>query len=108
MEKLLIDEELQTKWKVCVRVTCSVYRLMDNIRDFIDRAVEAIQIFADKLREVFSGFMKSISNVLADKKDLIVTIKKCYPHGYPQNVDNCKVNTRGFPSPVYHCARSRC
>lgn len=108
MEKTLSSEEIQNRWKNCVRVTCNVYRIVEGVIDFFNRVIEMINAFCDRLKEAFNGFINSLPSVIDSKKEVILTIKRCYPQSYTHSVDNSKVNTMGYPHHIYKCARSRC
>lgn len=110
---VLKSDEMQEKWKTCVRVTCHVFRTVEWLRDFIERALEAIEVFIESIKNAFISFTESLSICFEDlSKRLFKTdeeyTSKVYPQVYPQYVNNLKLNTTGFPRPITHCARSRC
>ena len=111
--KTLSDYEMQEKWKSCVRVTCYVYRTAEWVKDFYERALEAISIFIEYMKTAFIDFTESLADAFKDLTDRVLKpdddkFYQSYPQSYPQYVDNFKVNTKGFPRPIVHCVRSRC
>lgn len=120
------SDDLQIKWQKCLHETffaCDVvYRYAPYLEKF-EEVVNLIIIYAkqwcESLQEVARRFMEVIrpafqklSEVFNDLKDTYEdpvekpVEKKSYPHSYPHNVH--KYNTRGYPRPIYRCARSRC
>ena len=105
-QRTLKNDDLQRKWKLCIRNICYQFRLqacckliIQSWRGELSKALNSIlEPFAEKLSKVF----KDINSVTISNK------RKSYPHGYPPYVHNMKVNKRGYPKPVTRCARSRC
>lgn len=109
----LSNDEMQLKWKSCVRVTCYVYRTVDWVRDFYERVLDAISLFIENMKTVFRDFTESLADAFKDLADRAFKPEdekfyQSYPQSYPHYVDNLRVNTKGFPRPITHCARSRC
>lgn len=107
------DAEMQYKWKSCVRMTCYAFRTVEWLKDFIDRALEVIEVYIERLKNAFSSLTNSLSECFKDLSERLFKpeeeyVIESYPHIYPQYVSNLKLNTIGFPRPIVHCARSRC
>lgn len=110
------NDDLQNRWENCVRITCHAFRTYELLKDFMDRALEVINVLIESIRNAFSGVFEKLSE--AFKKFVEDIPKYCrnrveknfqsYPHIFPHYVNNHKVNTKGFPRPVVICARSRC
>lgn len=120
------SDDLQIKWQKCLHETlfaCDVvYRYAPHVLGKIEEVVNLIITYAkqwcESLQEVARRFMEVIrpafqklSEAFNDLKDTCEDLekpveKKSYPHSYPHNVH--KYNTRGYPRPIYKCARSRC
>lgn len=120
------SDDLQIKWQKCLHETffaCDVvYRYAPHVLEKIEEVVNLIITYAkrwcESLQEVARRFMEVIrpafqklSEAFNDLKDTCKDLekpveKKSYPHSYPHNVH--KYNTRGYPRPIYRCARSRC
>ena len=58
--KTFSNEEMQEKWKSCVRVTCYVYRTVEWVRDFYERVLDAISMFIENMKTVFRDFTESL------------------------------------------------
>lgn len=108
----LNNDELQSRWKNCIQVTCHVFRIVEYIKYYVERALEAIHNFIENLKSAFGSICEKLSEVFNDLTQLVdeVENRKCksYPHGYTHYVNKLKLNPRGFPQPVMKCARSRC
>ena len=115
------NDELQERWKSCVSVVClamhHVDKVVQTVKDLTDKLIRVIRDLVTKVKHIFStlkemcdfaGFREyeelwdSINSCFEEKKQPI------YPHGYPPYVHNLKLNKRGYPKPVFRCARSRC
>lgn len=111
---VLKSDDLQERWKTCVMTTCYAYRMVERVREAIDHLHDVVRQIINSLAEVFKPVVESLNLVFEELRDFIDEhedfIKYCqsYPQSYPQYVDNLKVNSRGFPRPITHCARSRC
>ena len=107
----LTNNELQMKWKTCVKVTCYAYRTIKYVSDFWQRVMDAIIQIVENLKRAFNDFTESLADAfkeLIDRDSNDIIVSKSYPHYFYNYVDNFKVNTKGFPRPITHCARSRC
>lgn len=103
-------DDLQNKWRDCIRTTCTVMRVTEHIKDLFQRIKEWIEDLIEKFRQAFSPFVDSVNEAFSVLEDLGVanSTPKTYPQ-YPQvNVNNFKINTKGFHLPPVRCARSRC
>lgn len=118
------SDDLQIKWQKCLHETffaCDVvYRYAPHVLEKIEEVANLIITYArqwyESLQEVARRFMEVIrpafqklSEAFEDFKDTCdfePVENKSYPHSYPHNVH--KYNTRGYPRPIYKCARSRC
>ena len=120
------NDDLQIKWHKCLHETffaCDVvYRYAPHVLGKIEEVVNLIITYAkqwcESLQEVARRFMEVIrpafqklSEAFNDLKDTCEDFekpvkKKSYTHIYAHNVH--KYNTRGYPRPIYICARSRC
>lgn len=109
----LKSDDLQERWKSCVRVTCYVYRTVEWVKDFYERVLDAISLFIENMKTAFRDFTESLADAFKDLADTAFNSEdnkfyQSYPQSYTHYVDNLRVNTKGFPRPVTHCARSRC
>lgn len=108
------DDEMQEKWKSCIHMTCYAYRMAERVKEVIDNLYDAMRTFLNSLAEAFKPVMQSLTLVweefrdFVDKHEDFIEYMSDYQHSYPPYVDNLKINTRGFPRPISHCARSRC
>ena len=111
------DEELQKKWKSVVSVTCCVQRTYAFVKDFVNKMVEAINVFLRNARSAFESLsekFENLSEVIRDTMDKYYkeepkrVVNKSYLHLYPPSVDKFKVNTKGYPNKILLRARSRC
>ena len=120
------NDDLQIKWHKCLHETffvCDVvYRYVPYVSEKIEEMVnltityakqwyESLQEVARRFMEVIRPAFQKLSEAFNDLKDTYEDLekpveKKSYPHSYPHNVH--KYNTRGYPRPIYKCARSRC
>ena len=118
--KKLNNDDLQERWKSCISVVCLAMPHVDKAiqvsKDFADKLTAVIRDLVEKVKHIFSTLKemcdfvgydyeelcdKVVSNIDRDKQTI-------YPQGYPQYVHNLKLNNRGYPRPVFRCARSRC
>ena len=111
-QMILKSDDLQERWKTCVLTTCYAYRVVERVKEAIHNLTEVVRQIINSLAEVFKPVVETLTTAF---RDLVEYVEECnedsnksYPQGYPQYVDNLKVNTKGFPRPVTHCARSRC
>ena len=117
------SDDLQIKWNKCLHETffaCDVvYRYAPHVVEDIEEMVnllityaeqwcESIQEVARIFIEVIRPAFQKLSEAFNDLRGTCFkpVEKKSYPHSYPHNVH--KYNTRGYPRPIYRCARSRC
>ena len=113
-QKILNNKELQNKWNSCIMNTCYAYRTLDRFKEVIDNLHEVVIQFLDNLMIVFKPIKDSLTLVFEEFRDFIdkqedfILYLKDYPQVYQHKVDNLKINTKGFPRPIIHCARSRC
>ena len=117
--KVSNNEELQERWKSCVSIVCRAMPFVDKatqvIKDLAERLTEVIRDLVAKVKHIFSDINEMLSKygfkTYEDKWCVVVRDKekqRIYPQGYPQYVHNLKLNNRGYPKPVFKCARSRC
>ena len=115
------NEELQERWKSCVFTVCRAMPFVDkaiqSVKDLAERLIEVIRDLVTKVKHIFSNLNEMLSKYGFNKDvyqcSTIVGYKDnekqpTYPHGYPPYVHNLKLNKRGYPRPVFRCARSRC
>ena len=108
------NSEMQDKWKLCIASTCYAYKMVERVKEVIDDLVDAVRLFLNSLAEVFKPVRESLTLVFDEFKDFIeehedfIKYMRDYQQSYPPYVDNLKLNTKGFPRPITHCARSRC
>lgn len=108
------NSEMQDKWKSCILSTCYAYKMVERVKEVIDDLVDAVRIFLNSLAEAFKPVMQSLTLVWEEFRDFVddhkdfIKYMRDYQHSYPPYVDNLKLNTKGFPRPISHCARSRC
>lgn len=113
-QQMTLSSDLQERWKTCVLTTCYSYRVVERVKEVIENFQEVMIQVINKLAEIFRPVAESLSSLFDELKEFIdknedfIKYCKSYPQGYPQYVDNLKVNTKGFPRPITHCARSRC
>ena len=120
------NDDLQIKWHKCLHETffvCDVvYRYVPYVSEKIEEMVnltityakqwyESLQEVARRFMEVIRPAFQKLSEAFNDLKDTCEDFekpvkKKSYTHTYVHNVH--KYNTRGYPRPIYRCARSRC
>lgn len=119
------SDDLQIKWQKCLHETffaCDVvYRYAPHVLEKIEEVAnlfityarhwyESLQEVARRFMEVIRPAFQKLSEAFNDLKDTCEDFrpveKKSYPHSYQHNVH--KYNTRGYPRPIYKCARSRC
>ena len=118
---MMNNDELQERWKSCLSIVCLAMHHVDKavqvIKDLAEKLTLVIKDLVTKVKHIFSnldemlskyGFKRqeylwdNVTSCFEEKKQLI------YPHGYPPYVHNLKLNKRGYPKPVFRCARSRC
>lgn len=109
------DDEMQERWKSCVKITCYAFdrveRLIEAIKVTVEQIYEAVRQIINSFVEAFKPMVESFYTCFRDLKEEVENLFiKCdtYPQTYPPIVYNLKVNTKGFPRPIIHCARSRC
>lgn len=106
--------KMQEKWETCIMTTCYAYRTVERMKEAIENLHDVVRQIINNLAELFKPVMKSLTLVFEEFRDFIDRIddfynnEKIYPQGYPHYVNNLKVNTKGFPKSITHCARSRC
>ena len=120
------NDDLQIKWHKCLHETffvCDVvYIYVPHVSEKIEEVVnltityakqwyESLQEVARRFMEVIRPAFQKLSEAFNDLKDTYEDFekpvkKKSYTHIYAHNVH--KYNTRGYPRPIYRCARSRC
>lgn len=111
---VLKSNDLQERWKTCVMTTCYAYRMVERVREAIDHLHDVVRQIINSLAEVFKPVVESLNLVFEELRDFIdncedfILYIKDYPQVYQHKVDNLKINTKGFPRPIPHCARSRC
>lgn len=71
---------------------------------------EVLCEIAEKIKQAFEKLKELLAKCFGISETPKISIKnfQTYPHTYPQNVNNLKVNIKGFPPPTLRCARSRC
>lgn len=110
----LKSDDLQERWKTCISTTCYAYRMVERVKEAIEHLHDVVRQIINSFAEVFKPVVESLNLVFEELRDFIDEhkdfIKYCqsYPQSYPQYVDKFKLNTKGFPRPITHCARSRC
>lgn len=114
----LKNNEMQEKWKTCVKTTCYVYKVVERFKETIENLYDMVRAIINSLVESFKTIAKSVSQVFSSLRDFVdkhedfikymKDYKEDYPQDYPQYVNNIKVNTTGFPRPIGYCVRSRC
>ena len=104
---VLKSDELQEKWKKCVYNTCYVYRMVERVKEVINHLHDVFRRIINSLAESLNLVFEELRNFTDDHEDFIKYMKS-YPPSYPQYVNNFPVNTKGYPRPITHCARSRC
>ena len=107
------NDEMQERWKSCVRVTCYAYEMLERVKEAIDNFYDALRQFINNIVESFKPVVNSLTQLCMEFVDFFKTEDfhtdiYTYPHSYPHIVHNFKIDTRGFPSPIFKCARSRC
>lgn len=107
------DDEMQERWKSCVRITCYASEMLEKVKEVIDNFYDALRQFINNLVESFKPVVNSLTQLFKEVADFIKTEDfhtdiYTYPHSYPHVVHNFKIDTKGFPSPIFKCARSRC
>lgn len=110
---VLKSDDLQDKWKTCMLHTCYAYHMAERVKEAIDVLAEVVRQIINNIREIFKPFVEQLHLVFDELKEFIddsnlYEEEKSYPQSYPHYVDKLKVNTKGFPRPITHCARSRC
>lgn len=109
----LKNNEMQEKWKICVKTSCYAYKVAERIKESISILFDRLRQFFNSLAEVFKSkdtlndLFKELRDFTNKHKDFI-KYTKSYPHSFPQYVNNFKVNTSGFPHHTFRYARSRC
>lgn len=107
------NDDLQDRWKLCVKVTCFSIRAseelmsrMSRLQELFDAIAETIRAFARKISEAF-GYVKDLVteafNRCAEKMDYDTSIKP-----RPVYKVGAKTNSTGFSRPIIYRARSRC
>lgn len=107
------SDDLQERWKTCVRVTCYSYSMVERVKEVIEHLHEVARQIINSFVEAFKPMVNHLTMFCKDFVDFIKTEDfhtdiYTYPHSYPHIVHNLKIDTRGFPSPILKCARSRC
>ena len=107
---VLKSDDLQERWKTCVMTTYYAYKMVERVREAIDHLHDVVRQIINSLAEVFKPVVKSLNLVFEELRDFIDEHEDFikYMESCPQYVGNLKVNTKGFPRPITHCARSRC
>ena len=119
------SDDLQIKWQKCLHETffaCDVVYsyvpYLEKIEEVVNLIItyakqwcESLQEVARRVMEVIRPAFQKLSEAFNDLKDTCEDFekpvkKKSYTHTYVHNVH--KYNTRGYPRPIYRCARSRC
>lgn len=104
---ILKNDELQDKWKICIKVTCCVCKVFDSISNLYNTLMEALK----RVVEVLNSLWDSVCDVFKDVWDKLIPLKEIPPkkRTYHRCYDRpIKVNTKGFAPPIMRCARSRC
>ena len=112
----LKNDELQVKWKNCIKVTCDMFNIHKVLRECVEKLMETFRLILNSIKDALSESFSILSETLREFKETIQEYCKkdepknfqSYPHSFPHYVDNLKVNTVGFPQPIIRCARSRC
>lgn len=107
----LKSDDLQERWKTCIATTCYAYRMVERVREAIENLHEVIRQIINSIAEAFKPFVETLTLAFKDfieEVEDLYDYDKSYPQSYPQYVDKLKLNTKGFPRPITHCARSRC
>lgn len=109
------NDDLQDRWKLCIRVTCFSIRAseelmsrMSRLQELFDAIAETIRAFARKVSEAF-GYVKDLVteafNRCAEKMDYKIPSN---PIPRPIYRAGDKTNSIGFSRPIIYRARSRC
>ena len=112
----LKNDEMQEKWKNCIKVTCNLFNIYGVLRECAQNLMETLRAIINNIKETLSDTFSKLSEALKEFKEIIQEYHKkeesnnfqSYPHSYPRYVDKLKLNVRGFPQPIMRCARSRC
>lgn len=107
------SDDLQERWKSCVKVTCYSYEVLENVKEVIGNFYNALIQFINNLVESFKPLINSLTQLCKEFTSFVKTEDfhtdiYTYPHSYPHIVHTFKIDTKGFPSPIFKCARSRC
>lgn len=111
----LKNDDLQNRWKLCVKVTCFAIRTseellcrMSKLKELLDTIGDLIRAFARKISESF-GYVKDLVieafNRCAEKMEYKIPSKPKQRPSYRRGV---KPNSVGFPRLIVYRARSRC
>lgn len=105
----LKSNDLQERWNTCVLTTCYAYRQVEQIKELFDNVLEVITQIINSLAEIFKPLVDTCKGLFdIYTKDDFITVGFIYSRSFPSCVSSFKINTKGFPRPVTHCARSRC
>ena len=110
-QMILKSDEMQKKWNTCVIHTCYAYRMVEHLTEAIEVLTELVRNIFNNIVDIFKPFVESFQLVfkdfLEDLEDNYVMEYKVYSRKY-FHTKKVAVNTKGFPRPITHCARSRC
>lgn len=112
------SDDLQYRWKTCVATTCYAFRFLERVKVAVENLLDVARQVINQLQEAFRPVVESLSLTLDKCKDLFDVLNKDDDYfedkedSFKKNVlyIKCliKVNTRGYPRRITHCARSRC
>ena len=117
MEIYKIDvENNDTEWRrhfLTTHTTFYLFRVFEevweSVTDFVNRMVDVLKEFVDRFTQSVKGLVETIGELFDLDSPMEFPVKKSYPHTYLHYVDNSKFNSRGYPMTIKRpCARSRC
>ena len=110
-QKILNNDDIQNKWKICIKAYCVVYRLTEMCRSACDTIQKALKSVVDTVTTVWKAFSDLFSSLwdslLLHIKHLKQPLRKKISRP-PKYTNFVRVNTKGFTRPIMKCARSRC
>lgn len=71
-QQMILNNDLQDRWKKCIRETCSMYKLVYDNMEFIERLTKEVTRiaidFANDFSKCLNKFLTSMSDVLNGNK----------------------------------------
>ena len=107
----LKNDDLQDRWKICIKTTCLAMRVIkniDKIKELFDKIKTLIQNAASKVAEAFAEFRNLICNKMDIYLDLDIPISPKKRNKRPSYKDRVVTNVTGFSKPILCRARSNC